>query len=163
MVVTDDSDWPLPSQSHRVRMLLYLAEGMITGAGLTLFLLDFFGAFLIDIETGLFNPDLSAFNMFLLLIVLFLGSRVIAFIKAGNGFSRDNPSEYQDWAETRQWLWVAAVALSVGGTLLGVSVFLWGWWAVVFLEYAALLMLGMIFAGFVLYLSVLQRIGVKII
>lgn len=161
-MATGDSDWPLPSQSHRVRMFLYLAEGLIIGAGTTYILLALFGDFLIDIETGLFSPTLPVSGAFILLLtLLFLRRGVFAILGRRN--SRDDPPEYQDWAETRQWLWVAAVALSVGGMLLGVSVFLWGWWAVVFLEYADLLLLGTIFVGFLLYLSVLQRIGVKIV
>lgn len=160
--MTDGSAWPLPSQNSRVRMLLYLAEGMIIGTGVTYVLLAFFGGFLIDIETGSFNPTIPVSGAFILLLTLWFLRRGM-FAILGRRNSRDDPPEYQDWAGTRQWLWVAAVALSVGGMLLGVSVFLWGWWAVVFLEYADLLLLGTIFVGFLLYLSVLQRIGVKII
>jgi hypothetical protein len=81
----------------------------------------------------------------------------------GRRYSREDPPEYQDWKETRRWIWVGAVALPVGGILFRVSVFLWGWWSVVFLQDADLLMLGTIMVGFVFYLYVLQRIGVKII
>ena len=161
--MTDGSDWPLPSQSHRVRTLLYLAEGMIIGAGLALFLLRFSGAFFIDIETGSFNPALSVVGVFFLLFILFILLRGIAFVKLGSRYSREDPPEYQDWKETRRWIWVAVVALPIGGMLFGVSVFLWGWWAVVFLQDADLLMLGTIMVGLFLYMYVLQRIGVKII
>lgn len=162
-MVGDGSEWPLPSQSRRVRLFFYLHEGLIIGAGLALLLLDFAGAFLIDVETGSFNPALSAFGVFVLLLLLFFLLRFIAFIKASGGFSRDDPPEYQDWKETRQWRWVAVVAISTGGLLFGVSMFLWGWWSVVFLQDADLLMLGTILVGIVLRLYVLQRIGVKVI
>lgn len=162
-MATESSDWPLPSQSSRVRLLLYLAEGLILGAGLPLILIEFSGAFLVDIDTGSFRPALTVVDAFFLLLVLFFLLRAIAFIDVGRRFSRDDSPEYQDWKETRRWTWVAAVALPVGGVLLGVSVLLWGWWAVVFLEYADLLMLGAILAGFILYLYVFHRLGVKII
>ncbi|WP_158055883.1 hypothetical protein [Halorussus halophilus] len=162
-MATERSEWPLPSQSPGVRRLLYLAEGLILGASLPLFLVGFFGAFLIDIETGLFRLNLTIVDVFFLLLVLFFLLRAIAFIDIGRRFSRDAPPEYQDWKETRRWLWVGAVALPVGGVLLGVSVLLWGWWAVVFLQYADLLILGAIIAGFILHLYVFHRLGVKII
>lgn len=60
-------------------------------------------------------------------------------------------------------MWVVAAALPLGGILLGTSLFLWGWWSVVFLQDANLLMLGTVLVGFILYMYVLQRIGVKII
>lgn len=161
-MATEGSDWPLPSQSPRVRRLLYLAEGMIIGAATTLFLLEFAGAFLIDIETGSFDSTISVLDVVFLLLFVFFLLRGIAFIVVGRRFSRDNPPEYQDWKETRRWMWVAAVALPIGGILLGVSVLLWGWWAVVFFH-ADQLMGGTILVGFILYLYVLHRLGVKII
>ena len=160
---TESSDWPLPSQSSHVQLLLYLAEGLILGAGIPLLLVGFLGAFLIDIDTGSLNSDFTAFDAFILLLMLFFLLRAIAFVDIGRRFSRDGPPEYQDWKETRRWIWVAAIALLIGGILLGGSILLWGWWAVVFLRYADLLMLGAIMLGFILHLYVFHRLGVEII
>lgn len=162
-MATESSEWPLPSQSSHVRRLLYLAEGLILGAGIPLLLVGILGAFLIDIDTGSLDFDFTAFDAFLLLLMLFFLLRAIAFIDIGSRFSRDGPPEYRDWKETRRWRWVGAVALPIGGTLLGVSILLWGWWAVVFLRYADLLMLGSIMVGFILHLYVFHRLGVEII
>lgn len=141
-------------------MLLYLAEGTLIGAGLTLVLLKLFGAFLVDIETGSFDITLSVFSAFFLFFVLFFLLRGVAIVNVSRRYSRESPPEYRDWQETRRWAWVTAVALPVGVTLLGVSVFLWGWWSVVFLQDATLLMLGAILSGLFLYTYVLHRIGV---
>ena len=162
-MATERSEWPLPSQSSRVRRLLYLAEGLILGAGIPLLLVGFLGAFLIDIDTDTLDLDFTAFDAFILLLMLFFLLRAIAFLDIGRRFSRDGPPEYQDWKETRRWMWVTAVALPIAGILLGMSVLLWGWWTVVFLQYADLLMLGAIMVGFILHLYVFHRLGVELI
>ena len=162
-MATARSVWPLPSQSPRVRLLLYLAEGMIIGAATALIVLDFAGAFLLDVQTGSFEPTISVPGVGIILLFMLLVLRGIAINVVDHRFSRDNLPEYQDWKETRRWIWVAAVALLIGGLLLGVSVLLWGWWAVVFLYDADLLMGGTILVGLVLYLYILHRLGVKII
>lgn len=161
--MTDGADWPLPSQSFRVRVLLYLSEGLIIGGGVTLFLFGVVGAFFVDIETGSFNPKISTVEAVFLLLLLFFLFRAIGFVKASRRSSREDPPEQQDWKETRRWIWVIAMALPVGAILLGVSVFLWGWWSVFFLQDAALLMLGTVMVGLLLNLYVYQRIGMKIL
>ncbi|WP_224335970.1 hypothetical protein [Haloprofundus halobius] len=157
------SDWPLPSQSQRVRLLLYFSEGLIIGAGLSLCLVRVFGPFLIDVEFGSFNPTLSAVGASFLLLILFFALRGVGFYELGRRYSRNHSPEYQDWTETRRWIWVATVAFPLGGVLLGVSVLLWGWWAVVFLQLADLLMLGTTFIGFILYIFTLQRVGAELL
>lgn len=160
IVVIGRSDWPLPSQSPRVRMLLYLAEGMLIGAGLTLVLLKLFGAVLLDIETGSIDITLTVFSAFFLFVGLFFLLRGAAIVGVSRQYSRNSPPEYRDWHEARRWTLVAAVALSIAVMLLGVSVILWGWWSVVFLQDATLLLLGAVLSGLFLYTYVLHRIGV---
>lgn len=162
-MATERSDWPLPSQSPRVRVLLYLVEGMILGATTTYLLLLFFGAFLIDIETGSFNPTISGVSLFFLFVFVFFLLRGIAFIDVGRRYARDDPPEYEDWKTTRRWPVVLVVGLLVGGGLLWSSVQLWGWWEVVYLQHGKLLLLGSIFVGVALYLYILHRLGVKIL
>lgn len=161
-MATKRAQWSLPSQSVRVQLLLYLAEGVAVGAAILLLLRVVFGAFLIDSETGALNPSISPLGaFFLFLIVLFL-VRGIFFIDVGRQSSWDNPPEYQDWAETRRWLLVGAVALLVGGVLLGVSILLWGWWTLTFLRHTNLLLGSTIMVGLSLYLYVFHRLGVKL-
>lgn len=150
-MVADGSDWPLPSQSHRVRLLLYLAEGLILGAGLTFVLLIFAGATLVAIESGVFNRDILAIEILALLFFLIVLLRGIAFGSVAWHTPLEHPPEYQDWTETRQWRWVIAVTLPIVGTFLG-AVFLWEQWV----------LYGTLLAGFILYLYVLHRIGMAI-
>lgn len=153
-----ESAWPLPSESRRVRTLLYLSEGGILGAGVLLFSLRFAGAFLVDVETGSFNPALTVFGAFILLLVLFFFLRAVAVIKVSPP-SPENQPEYQDWSETRKWRWVFAVALPVGGVFFGVALYRWSWWEIVFLQSFDLLLIGAIIAGLLLYAYVLHKIG----
>lgn len=69
-MVMGSSNWPLPSQSYRVRLLLYLAEGIGIGAFLTLLLVEFFSIFL-DIETGAFDFTITATDAVFFGFVLF--------------------------------------------------------------------------------------------
>ena len=162
-MATDRSGWPLPSESPRVRVLLYLAEGMVVGAATTEILLVFFGSFLIDFETGSFNPRIPGVSVFFLLVFVFFLLRGIAFIDIGRRYARDVPPEYQDWKATRRWSLVLAVGLVVGGGLLGVSVLLWGWWEVVYSQRARLILTVTTLVGFTLNLYIHYRLGVKII
>lgn len=162
-VMADSSDWPLPSESRRVRAFLYLAEGTAVGAGLVLFLISIFDVVLADIGTGPFDPAVSVAGGFFVLLCLFLLLRGIVLAKLGHRYYRANPPEYQDWTETRRWVLVAAVALPVGGALLGVATVLWRWRSIVFVQAADFLLLGTILVAFCLHLYVFQRIGVKVV
>lgn len=73
--MTDHAEWPLPSESQRVRRLLYLSEGLILGAGGLLLLLGFVGTYLVDVRTGSFEPHITPFGAFTLLFFLFLALR----------------------------------------------------------------------------------------
>ena len=154
----NDAMWPRPSESRCVRTLLYLSEGAILGAGVLLFSFRFAGAYLIDVETGSFNPALTVFGAFTLLLVLFFLLRAVAVIKVSLPSPESQP-EYQNWSETRKWRWVFAVALPVGGVLFGVAMYRWSWWEIVFLQSFDLLLIGAIIAGLVLYAYVLHKIG----
>ena len=153
-----DATWPLPSESRRVRTLLYFSEGVILGAGVLLFTLRFAGAFLIDVETGSFNPALTVFGAFTLLLVLFFLLRAMAVIKVSPPSPESQP-EYQNWSETRKWRWVFALALPVSGVLFGVAMYRWSWWEIVFLQSFDLLLLEAIIASLLLYAYVLHKIG----
>lgn len=150
--------WPLPSESRRARMLLYIAEGVILGAGSLLLALRFVGAYLVDLRTGSFDPSLTAFGAFTLLLLLFFGLRWRAIGRVSPPVN-DKPSELQDWSETRKWRWVVTLALPFSVVLVGGASLLWSWWEMVFLRSFDLLLLGAVLFGVLLYVYVLHKIG----
>ena len=137
------SAWPLPSQSRRVRGLLYLAEGLMLGAGLTFILLTVAGATFATIESELFNLDILVIEVLAVLFVLFVLLRGVALGVVARRSPRYRSPKGEDWQETRRWPWVVAVALPVAGVLLG-AMFLWGEWVF----YGALLA-GLLLHGYV--------------
>ena len=150
--------WSLPDDSRRVRTLLYLSEGLILGAGGLLSAVRFSGAYLVDVQTGSFDPHISLFGVFILLFLLFLALRGKAILDV-NPTSPERPAELQTWWETREWKWVVIIALPVSGLLLGGALIFWSWWEIVFRHSFDLLLLGVILAGILLYVFVLHKIG----
>lgn len=156
--MTDHAEWPLPSESHRVRRLLYLSEGLILGAGGLLLLLGLVGTYLVDVRTGSFEPHITPFAAFTLLFFLFLALRWKA-IHDVSPPSSEKPAPLQDWSEMREWKWVFTVALLISGVLVGSAPLLWSWWEIVFLPSFDLLLLGTVLAGILLYVYVLHKMG----
>lgn len=156
--MTDHPEWPVPSESRRVRRLLYLSEGLILGAGGPLLLLGLVGTYLVDVRTGSFEPHITPFGTFTLLFFLFLALRWKA-IRQVSPPSPEKPVPLQDWNETREWKWVVTVALPVSGVLVGGARLLWSWWEIVFLRSFDVLLLGTVLGGILLYVYVLHRMG----
>lgn len=148
-MATERSEWPLPSQSNRVRVLLYLAEGLILGAGITFVLLIVAGATLAAIGSGLFDRDILVIEILALLFFLFVLLRATGLGSVAWHTPRERPPEFQDWTETRQRKWVVTVTLTVVGILLGAT-FLWGRWV----------LYGTLLAGFVLHMYVRHRMRI---
>lgn len=151
-----EEGWMLPSESRRVRTLLYFLEGLLFGAG-GLLLMSLMSVYLVNIETGSFNLQLTPFGAFMLLSLLYLAGRGLAFIQVSSP-SQEKSSELQDWSDTRKWRWVFVVALLVSGVLFGVAVALWSWWHIVFTQRFDLLLLTMMLAGILLYVYILYMI-----
>jgi hypothetical protein len=154
--MTDQAAWSLPSESLRVRQLLYLAEGLILGAGGLLLALGFVGTYLVDVRTGSFDPHVTPFGAFTLLFFLFLALRWKS-IRAVSPPSPENPAPVKDWRETREWKWVVTVTLPVSGVLVGGAKLLWSWWEIVFLLNFDLFLLGTVLVGMLLYVYVLHK------
>lgn len=152
-----DPAWPLPSDSRRVRVHLYLAEGLIVAAGSLLIAVGLAGAYLVDVRPGSFDPHITPFGAFTLLFMgfLILKWRVIKTVSP----PPEKAPKLQDWWETREWRWVLAVAIPVCGVLVAVARSLWSWWELVFLNGFDLLLLGMILTGVLLYTYVLHKLG----
>jgi len=158
--VTGSSDrrWPLPSQSYRVRALLYLAEGLCFGGFGSFFLVGVTGV-LTDIETGSLRSGLPLAGGAVILVMLYVVAERFVVIGRSQRTSEDSSLEWEDWSNTRRWRWVFAVAIVVSGTSVTVSVSLWGWWAVVFLRDASLLTTGTGVVGLLSEWYVLFRTG----
>lgn len=73
--------------------------------------------------------------------------------------SPEKPAPLQDWSEIREWKWVFTVALPISGVLVGGATLLWSWWEIVFLRSFDLLLLGTVLAGILLYVYVLDKMG----
>lgn len=113
-----------PADSRVVRMVFYLADGVLVGGVLYVVVA---GVFVLG-ETGVpdWNLDAAFWGVtFLVLVFLAIGIRnaVLAWLT-----SRDAPRSwvYDEWGATRQWPWVVVVAVLVAVMLLGVSVLPWG-------------------------------------
>ena len=154
-----DPAWPLPSESRRVRTLLYISEGVILGAGSLLLALGISGANLVALLTGSLALSPTALDVFTLFLVLFFAIRWV-IIRRVSPPAGDKPSQLQDWSETRQWRWVFIVALPVSVVLFGSATLLWSWREMIFLRGFDLLLLGSVLAGSLLYVYILHKIGV---
>lgn len=150
--------WALPSDSRRVRTLLYISEGVIFGAGSLLTALRFAGAYLVDLRTGSFDPHITPFGVFTLLPWFLLALHLTVRWR-GDSPSQDKSIERQDWSETRQWRWVVIIGLSASVLLVGVALANWSLWEIVFLRSFDLLLFGSALVGVLLYVYVLHKFG----
>lgn len=161
--MTDASEWPLPSESRRVRALLYLAEGMITGGALPVVLAIVAGVVVAVYRTVVVNPTVTAAGAVGFPLALHLLLRSTALATAVRHSRREDKPEVRDWTETRQWRWVAVVALVVAALLVAVPTAL-GWaWHVSYWGVPRVLCLATVGAGFLLRLYVLHRVEVDVL
>lgn len=126
----DYSRWPPPSESRRVRICLYLSEGLLLGgcvAAIFLFpvlrVIHFFIA-------GFPRVSTTTVVIIILLIIAFIHSRLPLLIVGLPSTPDLDPDRYpmqHDWSETRQWKWVLAIASLTVLVVLGTSLAVWGW------------------------------------
>jgi multisubunit Na+/H+ antiporter MnhB subunit len=156
------SHWPLPSESRRVRTLLYLTEGVAVGSVAVAFLLAFTDGTLVT-DTGALRSSRAIVRALLYGVVALLVLGVSGVVDLWRGDSADQGDEdlspaFRDWRRVRRRSGVAVVALVTGGLLLAVSLLQWGWPAIV-LEWSALLSaVGTFVVALLLYIYVLYRI-----
>lgn len=157
----EDSNWPLPSQSRRVRQLLYLAEGIMLGFVIAKFSLVLFDLVLQnrDIDSAVFGLEAWEIGLFAVFLVLMI--RAVVFVKVGLADDRDQPPQFRDWNQTRQWKWVGVAGLLSAGVLLGVSAWVWGWEDVVF-WHGSYLVTGSVGVALIFYGYVFHKLGVEI-
>ena len=122
----------LPSESTWRRRILYLGEGLLIGTGGTYLLILVAGLLRLTLEGP---PTLGPilFGVFLLL----LGYRFQWALDSDRraGFSPVDPPTSAvavDWSATRRWSWVALTSILAGGLSFGVSLYIWGWEAVIY-------------------------------
>jgi len=162
-MVAVSQQWSLPSQSPYIRRALYLAEGTSIGSGISIVFLFVLRWVVFLLSSNLFNV-LTIGSLFLLAVISVIFVRNTVFVKWAHHTSSDSnyPPEYQDWQETRQWPWVAAVAFITSVILLGVSIFLWGWlralsgWSQAFIS-------GVTIAGLSLYWYIFYKLGTNLL
>lgn len=112
----------LPSESPRRRRLLYLAEGLAIGGGVTYVLVETVGTILWLTDSRLAIPILLFGVVFLLLAL-----RNVGFLQ---GFQAEVDHQSKspvkaDWSGTRRWSWVGLLAVTVGLSLVTFSVIVW--------------------------------------
>jgi len=95
-------------------------------AGALLYFFTSFVFFVVDSFTGdgFIGAQFWGFT-FVLVVFLAIGLRNALL---GILLSRDAPRSwvYEEWKDTRRWLWVVVVAVPIAGTLFGYAIFRWG-------------------------------------
>lgn len=122
----------LPSESPRRRRLLYMSEGLTLGAAAAYILAYLVGTLLWFTESTFTLAIVVVGLIFLLVVLRNIG---ISWRVINEGQQTRSPVQ-EDWAETRQWGWVASIAVLVGGVVLALSVSVWGWKEVIYLNAA---------------------------
>lgn len=148
MAFVDRSFSSGPADSRVVRLLFYLADGMLFGGVLYVVVAGVFILGETDIA-GWYPGDEFWGVAFLVLVLLAIAVRnaVLAWLA-----SRDAPRSrvYDEWRETVQWRWVGVVAVTVAGILLGVSVL---WWGPRWYQDPTLLVITTLLVGFTIRLT----------
>lgn len=122
-----DPEWPLPSESRRIRGLLYLAEGAAIGAWFAVVLLYLSGVALFVYAIGyrVLAVIGGLFVLGVLVVVLVRWEALVERVTHDEPMY-DSPSASRDWRETREWRWVAVWGFLLCATSIAISVALWG-------------------------------------
>lgn len=120
----------LPSESLLRRRLLYFAEGLTIGGGVSYLLVETVGTIL-----WLTESRASIFVLLFGLVLFLVAFRSLAFHKL---FKKevDHQSETPikaDWSNSRQWKWVGLISIIVGLALFSISVTIFGLKRVIYL------------------------------
>ena len=160
-MAVERSEWPLPSQSRRVRGLFYLADGLLIGG--TVAVLFLYGMFFLELESGGVHLRRPAVSGILIILVLWFVLRRLGVLSRIHGSSREQPRERRDWAQTRQWHWTIAISLCLAALLIG------GLWTLPSGSQSLtpllilLLTFGPIISGLLLRLYLFHRMGLQLI
>lgn len=154
------SEWPLPSESRRVRAFFYLADGLAAAGGVII-LLGLSASLLFLLHRAV--SDATATGG--VALVLFasgyvLVHRIAAFREASRARSED-PPEAADWERTRDGTTVGAVALLVALVSVGLMVGLWT--TLRALVVAVLVPFALVQVGLLLRLYGFHRLGVRVL
>lgn len=146
-----------PATSQFIRRLLYLGEAMMAGA--ILFILIAVGIIVRRIVTSGYVTT-TDFLLFGVIGVVFLsiGLRNVWAVRTAGREGRQS-WVYEEWMETRRWMWVLTGAILVTAMLFGLSVLLLTWgsggWA---LQGVNLLMFGTLLSGLSLRMIVRWKV-----
>lgn len=113
--------WPFPSESRRVRVFLYSAEGLGVG-GVLAALFDVLVLRVVYLLSSV-PPILSASTVAFLVIGTVLVVRWAGILSAvrRTPSSRSRSPVVQDWHETREWTVVITIAVLTLAAILGTS------------------------------------------
>lgn len=161
-LMRNTSEWPLPSNSRRVRAYFYLADGLMISGGLII--LSGVVVFLLFLLYRSYLDGIASAGG-VLIVFLFgyiLLQRTAAFREASRT-SPAEPPESNDWGKTRDWMTMAVVVFLIVGCGLGLLLVLWavfrGWTVLFsFLIPFVLFQLGIVFRlyGF-------HRLGMRVL
>lgn len=119
----------LPSESRRRSGLLYLAEGLAIGGGMTYLLIQIIAL------VGLFTEDTPTIGLVVFGMVLLIPALIILL-----GLHSDRKSSFgptrtavvEEWSATRRWGLVALLSIILEGLLFAISAAMHGWEEVVY-------------------------------
>lgn len=108
------SEWPLPSESRRVRAYFYLADGLAVGGG-AIVLFGSFLSLLYLLYRSFLDPAASGGVALLLVAFGYVFAQRIAAFRAARRTEPDDPPEANDWRRTRDRKALTASALLAAG------------------------------------------------
>lgn len=124
MTTEASGDWPVPSESVRVKWLLTVAEATGIAGVVLLFLVHVL--LIITLTTGL-DDAVTAGTAFLLFVGVLLLIRGIAIVRIGQRANVEHPPAIQDWWRTRSWGVILAITTLITGGFFATVVLVWGW------------------------------------
>lgn len=156
------SEWPLPSNSRRVRAFFYLADGLVISGGLIIFL-GLFVSLLFLVYRSFQDGIVSAGTALIVFLLGYIIVHRMAAVREASRTSPDDPPEAKDWAENRDWMTMGAVVLLVIGSGSGLILVLWSLfrgWALLF---SFFLPLVVFLLGLVFRLYGFHRLGMRVL
>lgn len=156
------SEWPLPSNSRRVRAFLYVADGLMISGGLII-LFGLAGFLLFLLYRSYLDGVASAGALLIVFLFGYIMVQRVAAFREASRTSPDDPPEANDWAENRAWMTMAFVVFLIVGCGLGLLLVLWAFfrgWALLF---SFLLPFGLFQLGIVLRLYGFHRLGMRVL
>ena len=154
-------EWPLPSDSRRVRAFLYLADGFMISGGLII-LFGLIGFFLFLLYRSYLDGVASAGAVLIVFLFGYIMVHRVAAFREASRTSPDDPPEANDWAENRDWMTMVVVVFLIVGCGLGLLLILWAFFTGWALLFSFLLPFLLFQLGIVFRLYGFHRLGLQV-